>query len=47
LAHADLEAGRLIVLASVAVPLGHAYCAFIPYATFGRADVKNLVELLK
>ena len=47
LTRADLEAGRLIALSPISVPLGHAYCAFVPHAKAGRTDVKSLVELLR
>ncbi|PIO43071.1 LysR substrate-binding domain-containing protein [Phyllobacterium zundukense] len=42
----DLEAGRLISLSSVSVPLGHPYCAFIPRSKSEREDIKQLVDLL-
>lgn len=45
MAHADLEAGRLIALSSVSVRLGHPYCAFMPPAKADRADVAGLVDV--
>ena len=46
MANADLEAGRLIALSSVAVRLGQPYCAFMLPAKAERADIAGLVELL-
>lgn len=39
MAGADLEAGRLIALSSVAVRLGQPYCAFMLPAKAERADI--------
>lgn len=47
LARADLEAGRLVALSPTAVRLGHPYCAFVPSAKTGRADIKRLIDLLR
>lgn len=46
IAQADLEAGRLITLSSVSLPLGHPYCAFVPTAKSGRKDINRMIELL-
>jgi len=46
MAAADLEAGRLVALSSVAVRLGQPYCAFMLPAKAERADIAGLVALL-
>lgn len=46
IAQADLAAGRLIVLSSRSLPLGHPYCAFVPPEKRKRANVQSLIELL-
>ncbi|MDX8530925.1 LysR substrate-binding domain-containing protein [Mesorhizobium sp. VK25A] len=46
MANADLEAGRLIALSSVAVRLGQPYCAFMLPAKAERSDIAGLVALL-
>ncbi|MBO9552316.1 LysR substrate-binding domain-containing protein [Pseudomonas sp.] len=47
IARADLEAGRLIALSPVTLPLGHFYCAFVPAAKQSRKDIVRMMELLK
>lgn len=46
IAQPDLAAGRLIVLSSRSLPLGHPYCAFVPPEKRKRANVQSLIELL-
>lgn len=46
MARGDLESGRLIALSSLSLRLGHPYCAFVPIAKAGRADIKRMVALL-
>ncbi|MGI4839965.1 MAG: LysR substrate-binding domain-containing protein [Janthinobacterium lividum] len=46
LAQADLEAGRLLALSAASLPLGHAYCAFVPADKRKRANVQRFIELL-
>lgn len=47
MARSDLESGRLITLSSVSLRLGHPYCAFVPSAKTGRADIKRMLALLR
>ncbi|EXF93070.1 transcriptional regulator [Pseudomonas fluorescens HK44] len=47
MARSDLESGRLITLSSVSLRLGHPYCAFVPTAKTGRADIKRMLALLR
>jgi LysR family glycine cleavage system transcriptional activator len=43
----DLESGKLIALSSVSLRVGHPYCAFVPIAKTGRADIKRILALLR
>lgn len=47
LAQPDLEAGRLIALSSVALKLGHSYCAFLPNPNAKRKQMSTLLRLLQ
>ena len=47
LARPDLEAGRLIALSSVALSLGHSYCAFLPNPKVQRKEIETLLKLLQ
>jgi LysR family glycine cleavage system transcriptional activator len=46
IAQSDLASGRLIVLSARSLPLGHAYCAFVPAQKRDRAIVRSFIELL-
>ncbi|WP_374438822.1 LysR substrate-binding domain-containing protein [Pseudomonas panipatensis] len=47
IAQADLDAGRLIALSPVSLPLGHPYCAFVPAAKKSRKDINLMMGLLR
>ncbi|MFV3307708.1 LysR substrate-binding domain-containing protein [Pseudomonas sp. NY15181] len=47
IAQTDLDAGRLIALSPVSLPLGHPYCAFVPTTKKGRKDIVQMMGLLK
>jgi len=47
IAQADLNAGRLIALSQVSLPLGHPYCAFVSAAKKNRKDINRMMGLLR
>lgn len=46
IAQADLAAGKLIALSPRSLPLGHPYCAFVPFEKRKRVNVRSFVALL-